>query len=418
MFRLRLAVLATLVAFGANAEAATKAIKFGKLWDGHVTIANAVIIVENDKIQSVAANAPIPAGAEIIDLSGYTGMPGMIDVHTHLTYYWDPASGTNPRRQPPRHVAVTVFLAQASARKTLEAGVTTVRDLNAFDGADTAMRDLINMGAMVGPRMFVSGPGLRNNVIRRSGVTDTPAQAAKEAKAVLDAGADWVKVFGSTGGGDDVTGDQTLSFEEIKAIVDTAHALGHKVAIHSYGPNGARDAIRAGTDTLEHATDMDDATIAELVRKRIWYVPTINHNQHYVDRADDAYKFSSQAKQNLRDYIERNLITAQKAYKAGARLLVGSDAVYTAYGLNMEELRWFVKLGMSNEQALQSATVLPAEMLGMDKSLGSVSPGYIADIVAVDGDPLADIEVAITKVRWVMKAGSVVVDKTNSTRAR
>src|SRR2546422_71052 len=285
MFRLRLAVLATLLVFGANAEAATKAIKFGKLWDGHRTIANAVIIVENDKIQSVAANAPIPAGAEIIDLSRYTGMPGMIDVHTHLTYYWDPASGTDPRRQPPRHVAVTVFLAQASARKTLEAGVTTVRDLNAFDGADTAMRDLINMGAMVGPRMFVSGPGLRNNVIRRPGVTDTPAQAAKEAKAVLDAGADWVKVFGSTGGGDDVTGDQTVSFEEMKAIVDTAHGLGHKVAIHSYGPDGARDAIRAGTDTLEHATDMDDATIVELVRKRIWYVPTINHNQHYVDRA-------------------------------------------------------------------------------------------------------------------------------------
>src|SRR5207244_6833341 len=119
MLRLRLIVLATLLAIGANAEAAIKAIKFGKLWDGHRTIANAVIIIENDKIQSVAANAPIPAGAEIIDLSRYTGMPGMIDVHTHLTYYWDPASGTNPRRQPPRHVAVTVFLAQASARKTL-----------------------------------------------------------------------------------------------------------------------------------------------------------------------------------------------------------------------------------------------------------------------------------------------------------
>src|SRR5262249_3562404 len=193
----------------------------------------------------------------------------MIDVHTHLAYYWDPASGTNPRRQPARHAAVTVFLAQANARKTLEAGVTTVRDLNAFDGADIAMRDLINMGAMVGPRMFVSGLGFRND--RRPGVTNTPAQAAKEAKAVLDAGADWVKVFGSTGGGDDVTGAQTVSFEEMKAIVDTAHAAGHKVAIHSYGPDGARDAIRAGTDTLEHATHMDDATIAELVRKRIWY---------------------------------------------------------------------------------------------------------------------------------------------------
>ena len=412
MLRLRLALLATLLALGANAGAATKAIRFGKLWDGHNTIANAVVVIENDKIQSVAANAPVPAGAELIDLSRYTGIPGMIDVHTHMTYYWDPASGTDPRRQPPRHVAVTVFLAQANAMKTLEAGVTTVRDLNGFDGADTAMRDLINMGAMIGPRMFVSGPGLRNNVIRRRGITDTPAQAAKEAKAVLDAGADWVKVFGSTGGGDDVTGDQTVSFEEMKAIIDTAHAAGHKVAIHSYGPDGARDAIRAGTDSLEHATDMDDATIAELVRKNIWYIPTINHNQHYFDRADDAYKFSPEAKRNLLNYIQRNFVTAQKAFRAGARLLVGSDAVYTAYGLNMHELRWFVKLGMSNEQALQSATVLPAEMLGMEKSLGSLAPGYFADIVAVDGDPLADIEAVIGKVRWVMKADTVVVDKT------
>jgi imidazolonepropionase-like amidohydrolase len=152
-------VLAFSLAVAPNATAATKAVKFGKLWDGHGTIANAVVIVENDKIQSVAASGTIPMGAEIIDLSLYTGMPGMIDSHTHLTYYWDPRSGTDPRHQPPRHAAVTVFLSQANAIKTLEAGVTTVRDLTGFDGADIAMRDLINMGAMVGPRMFVSGPG-------------------------------------------------------------------------------------------------------------------------------------------------------------------------------------------------------------------------------------------------------------------
>src|SRR5215471_3901787 len=395
-----------------DATAATKAVKFGKLWDGHGTIANAVVIIENDKIQRVDANGTIPAGAEVIDLSRYTGIPGMIDSHTHMTFYWDPGSGTDPRHQPPRHVAVTVFLSQTNARKTLEAGVTTVRDLTGFDGADIAMRDLINMGAMVGPRMFVSGPGLRNTVIRRPGVTDTPAQAAKEAKAVLDAGADWVKVYGSTGGGDDVSGDQTVSFEEMKAIIDTAHSAGHKVAIHSYGPNGARDAIRAGTDTLEHATDLDDATIAELVRKKIWYVPTINHNQHYVDRADDVYKFTPEAKRNLQNYIQRNFVTAQKAYRAGARMLVGSDAVYTAFGLNMHELNWFVKFGMSPEQALQSATILPAEMLGQDKSLGSVQAGFTADLVAVEGDPLTNIQTVLNNVRWVMKAGAVVVDKT------
>jgi len=158
---------------------------------------------------------------------------------------------------------------------------------------------------------------------------------------------------------------------------------------------------------------MDDATIAELVRKRIWYVPTINHNQHYVDRADDVYKFTPEAKRGLQNYIQRNFVTAQKAYRAGARMLIGSDAVYTAFGLNMHELNWFVKFGMSPEQALQSATILPAEMLGQDKSLGSVAPGFTADIVAVEGDPLADIGVVLNNVKWVMKSGTVVVDKTH-----
>jgi imidazolonepropionase-like amidohydrolase len=397
-----------------DAEAATKAIKFGKLWDGHRTIANAVVIVDNDKIQSVAANGAIPAGVETIDLSRYTGIPGLIDSHTHMTFYWDPASGTNPLRQPPRHVAVRVFLAQANAKKVIEAGVTTVRDLTGFDGADLALRDLIAMGAVAGPRMFVSGAGIRQAAYRRPGVADPIAEAVKLTKAIIDSGADWVKVYGSTGGADDVTGNQTVTYDEMKAIIDTAHAAGRKVAVHSYGPAGARDAIRAGADTLEHATDMDDATIAELVRKRIWYVPTINHNQHYVDRADDVYHFTPEAKANLRDYIQRNFVTAQKAYRAGARMLIGSDAVYTAFGLNMHELTWFVKLGMSNEQALQSATILPAEMLGMQASLGAVAPGMIADIVAVDGDPLADIDVVLNKVRWVMKSGAVVVDKTRS----
>jgi len=405
------------LALSSNATAAVKAVKFGKLWDGHQVITNAVVIVENDKIQSVTANGKVPAGAEVIDLRRYTGIPGMIDSHTHVTYYWNGAPGTNPRRQGRRHVAVTVFLAQENGKKALEAGVTTLRDLNAAGGADIAMRDLINMGAMVGPRLFVSGAGIQG-FANRPGITDTVAEAVKQTKAVIDSGADWVKVFGSTGGFDNVTGNQTVSYEEMKAIVDTAHAAGHKVAIHSYGPAGARDAIRAGCDTLEHATDMDDETIAEMVRKKIWYVPTIDHNQYYVENADDVYKFPPGAKENLTDYIQRNYATAKKAFQAGARMLVGSDAVYNGFGLNMRELTWFVKLGMTNEQALQTATVLPAEMLGMENSLGSVAPCYFADIVAVEGNPLADVQVVIKDVRWVMKGGAVVVDKTHATPAR
>jgi len=394
-----------------NAAPATTAIKFGKLWDGHHVIPKAVVIVDGDKIRSVTANGLIPAGVSTIDLSSFTGIPGMIDMHTHVTYYWNGAPGTSPRGRGQRpHVAVTVVLSQRNGMKALEAGVTTLRDLNASGGADMDLRDLINMGALVGPRLFVSGAGL-HGLPKIPDMNDKVTEQIKLTKEVIAAGADWVKVFGSTGGFDNVTGDQTVSYEEMKAIVDTAHAEGHKVAIHSYGPAGARDAIRAGCDTLEHATDMDDATIAEMVSKKIWYVPTIDHNQYYVENADDVYKFPAGAKDNLNDYIRRNYITAQKAFKAGARMLVGSDAVYNGFGLNMRELTWFVKMGMSNEQAMQTATVLPAEALGMEKSLGSVAPGYFADIVAVQGDPLTDVQVAIKNVQWVMKGGAVVVDK-------
>ena len=409
-------LFAFFAALAGSSAAAVKAVRFGKLWDGHKVIANAVVVVDGDKVQSVTENGKVPAGAEVVDLRRYTGLPGFIDAHTHVTYYWGGEPDTTPRRQPQRHVAATVYLSQANAKKALESGTTTLRDLNAAGGADIAMRDLINMGAMVGPRMFVSSGGLRSYK-GRPGVTDPIAEAVKQTKAVIEAGADWVKVFGSQGGFDNVTMDQTVSYEEMKTIVDTAHGLNHKVAIHSYGPDGARDAIRAGTDSLEHATDMDDATIAELVRKKIYYVPTIDHNQYYFENADDVYKFPPEAKGNLRNYIDRNYATAKKVFAAGGagRMVVGSDAVYNGFGLNMRELTWFVKMGMTNEQALATATTIPAEMLGMEKSLGSVAPGFFADIVAVEGDPLKDINVAVKNVRWVMKGGAVVVDKRGKT---
>lgn len=197
----------------------------------------------------------------------------------------------------------------------------------------------------------------------------------------------------------------------MKAAVDAAHALGRRIAIHSYGPVGARDAVRAGADSLEHATDMDDATIVAMAQRKTWYVPTIDHNRYYVDN----YKllgYPAKAVDPLNDYIARNLATATKAWKAGVRFAMGSDAVYTMFGENTRELRWFVKAGMTPEQALKAATVNGAELLGHEKLLGALRPGYFADLVGVEGDPLADIEVVIDKVRWVMKGGEVVVDKT------
>ena len=391
-----------------------KIVKFGKLVDGTGrVITNAVVRVENDRIQSVTAgDAPVPAGAEVIDLSRFTGIPGLIDAHTHITYYWAGDPGTTPRNQPPRPVAMTVFLAQENGLKALEAGVTTVRDLNAADGADFAMRDLINMGKMIGPRIFASGTGLR--VMRTSPSPTTVVNGVDEVvratRQTIASGADWVKIFGSTGGFDDVTQFQTFTMEEIKAAVDAAHMLGKKVAVHSYGPGGAAAAIRAGADSLEHATDMDDATIAELVRRRIYYVPTIDHNQYYVENGE-VYHFPGDYRGRLSAFIARNLETARRAFKAGAIMVMGSDAVYTGWGLNTRELETFVALGMTPEQALQTATKNAAAMLGMEQSLGAVAPGYYADIVAVDGDPLATITAVTKHVRWVMKGGQVVVDR-------
>ena len=399
-----------------QAHAKTLAIRFGKLWDGTGrVVADAVVVVQDERIVSVSAgSAAVPRNAEVIDLRRFTGIPGLIDVHTHMTYYYDPSTKTSPLRQPRVLPAVTVFLAQENARKTLEAGVTTVRDLGSSDYKDIAMRDLINRGAMVGPRMFVAGYGL---VHRNPGTTSASRGAAsgpQEVECVIGeqvaAGADWIKMFGSTGGFDNVSGDETFSAEEMRVAVEAAHKLNKRIAIHSYGPAGARDAVNAGADSLEHGTGLDDDALKAMASRKLFWVPTIDHNRYYAESAE-SYGFSAAAVRNLNEYIERNLETAQRAYKAGVRFAMGSDAVFTMFGQNTRELAWFVRAGMTPEEALSAATKNGAALLGMEKSLGAIAPGYYADIVAVEGDPLKDIQAAIGRVRWVMKGGRVVVER-------
>ena len=403
-------------------RAQVKALRFGQVIDGRgKVITNAVILVKADRIVAVGPekDVVIPANAEILDLRAYTAIPGLIDAHTHMTFYWDKAPGTTPWQQlGTLGPAVTVFLAQENARKALETGVTTVRDLGSSDNMDLAMRALINRGAMHGPRMFVAGNGLhissspyKVGAVPDPGQCDGVAEVQRVARQQLAAGADWIKMYGSTGSDKDVTGFQTFGYEEMKAAADVAHRAGKRIAIHSYGPDGARDAVRAGTNTVEHAIDLDDATLAAMARQGTIYVPTVEHNCYYIAHRAE-YGYDTTVVAGLNQYVASNFATLKRAVKAHVKIAMGSDAVFTGFGENTRELAWFTKAGMSPAQALRTATVTGAEMLGMEASLGVLAPGYYADIVAVEGDPLQDIQVVIEHVKWVMKAGQVEVNRT------
>ncbi|MDQ6830750.1 MAG: amidohydrolase family protein [Gemmatimonadota bacterium] len=421
MMRLSKFVLLMALSFPAPSAAQQSVVRFGKLITGTGrVVSDAVVVIDRDTIVRVGSgDAAVPTGARVIDLSRYTGMPGLIDVHTHMTYFWDGAPGSSPwAQQGSRTSAMTVFLAQENARKTLETGVTTVRDLGSSEYADIAMRDLIARGAMPGPRMFVSGYGLQ---ITRAperpgvsaphrGVADGPTDVARVVREQIAAGADVVKVYGSTGSAADVTGYPTFTLDELKSAVDAAHNLGKRVAIHSYGPKGGHDAVIAGAESLEHAVDLDDATIAEMVKRGTVYVPTIDHNRYYAEYHQQ-FGYTPAQVAALDAYRERNMETARRAFRAGVTFAMGSDAVFNMFGQNTRELGWFVKIGMTPAQALATATTNGARLLGMEKKLGVVAPGYFADLVAVEGDPLTDIAAITDHVVWVMKAGKEVVNR-------
>jgi len=418
MRRTLVIALTWFAAIAGTAAAEQTAIRFGRLVNGAGSVVNdAVVVVDGERIVSVGSgDGAVPASAKIIDLRRFTALPGLIDVHTHMTFYWDRTPGTKPWAQlGTLHPAVTVFLAQENARKTLECGVTTVRDLGSYEYLDVAMRDLINRGAMTGPRMFVAGYGLQ--------ITNTPSQlrpnpewlgaadgvpaVMRVARQQIAAGVDWIKMYGSTGSDQDVTGFQTFTLDEMKAAADVAHKAGKRIAIHSYGPSGAADAVRAGADSVEHATDMDDATIAAMAKNGVVYVPTVDHNRYYVDHRAE-FGYDDDAVKRLNDYTQRNFETLRRAIRAGVKIAMGSDAVFTGFGENTRELEWFVKAGMTPAEAIGTATTNAAALLDQSKNLGCVAAGCYADIIAVEGDPLKDIKAVTTGVRWVMKGGKVV----------
>lgn len=297
--------------------------------------------------------------------------------------------------------------------------MTTVRDLGASNYADIGIRDAVNSGAMIGPRLFVAGYGLSK--VSAPPVAGQPSLAARgrvrdtmdikdAVKAQVDAGADWIKMYGSTGTYANVTGVQTFTDVEMRVAVETAHRFKRPIAIHSYGDSGGRAALRAGAESVEHPAGFDDATLAEWAKRGTMYVPTIDHNRFYAENAA-LLGYTREQVAGLDSFRLLNLETARRAHKAGVRFAMGSDAVYWMFGENTRELGWFVKAGMTPAEALATATTNGALLLGQPAKLGRIAPGAFADIVAVEGNPLENIDVILERVRWVMKGGAVVVDK-------
>lgn len=406
----------TLLLWATPLAAQRQLLHFGAIVTGSGdVIRSGTIEVAGDRIVAVHPGWERPGPADTVrNLRAYTAVPGLIDLHVHMTYYWDRKPGTRPWQQLGTRPAPTLLvLARTNLVRTLETGVTTVRDLYAADGTGIYLRDLIASGDLTGPRMFVAGCGLVMQPEGKfCGATGHGADAAaKAAKGQIDAGADLVKVFGSTGSADDLSGTPTFSFEELKAVVDQAHAMRKRVTVHSYGPVAARDAVLAGAESVEHAVDLDDATLAEMARRGTVYVPTIDHNRYYADHRDE-FGYSEANGRDLMAFVERNLETTRRAFRAGVKIGMGSDAVFTGFGENTLELEWFVKVGMTPAEALATATVNAAGLLGQEQFLGRIAPGYFADVVAVQGDPLKNIAAVTRGVRWVMKGGAIVVDRT------
>src|SRR5215472_15443229 len=382
------------------------------------TLSGQAIVIEGDKIVSVgpASEAKPGAAARIIDLPNATLLPGLIDAHTHLTFGVDEigysALGISVARE--------ALTGAKNARITLEAGFTTVRNVGANGYSDVALRDAINAGDVPGPHMLVSGPALGitgghcdENLLpfefhyQAEGVADGVQAVQHKVREVIKYGADVIKIC-ATGGvmskGDDPNASQ-YTLEEMKAIVAEAHRLGRKVAAHAHGAEGVRWASIAGVDSVEHGHLMDEESIATLKKNGTYIVPTL----YLMD-----WNRENLAQRNAPDYVVKKMQMVmgqgegmmKKAFAAGLKVGLGTDAAVYPHGLNAHELGVYVRLGMTPLQAIQAATVNDADLLGWSSKVGTIESGKWADIIAVDGDPLQDVT-TLERVKFVMKGGEV-----------
>jgi imidazolonepropionase-like amidohydrolase len=401
-------------------------IRAGTLIDGHSDqpMKNRVILVRGNRIESVGdASAPVPAGAKVIDLENATVLPGLIDTHTHLFLQGeDPALGGYDIQLLKFSLSYRAARATVSARRALEEGFTTIRDMET-EGAgygDVGIKQAVNEGWIPGPRIFAStraisttggyplegyAPEIMRDLPKGVQMVDGPIEARKAAREQLGNGADWIKVYMTHRSWVDNQGhlvsQPTLTLEEIKAITDEAHGWHHKVACHSYGGEGLQRALDGGCDSIEHGLDITDAQIAQMKRQGTWYVPTLAI--YYLDNADPNTEDGKRDRERWRAHE----VSFKKAMAAGIKIAYGTDVGgFDWKQPDAQEFPVMVRLGMSPMEAIKCATQHAAELLEMQGKIGTIAPGAYADIVAVDGDPLAKIDI-LESVQFVMKDGVV-----------
>jgi len=405
--------ISLLVFFSSDAQAGITILQFSQLIDGTgIRLdANEIAVSDGEIVavgKTLSGNYP---EAQAIDLKTLIGLPGLIDVHTHITYALpEPPKGDAWTELTNTPAAERVRRAEQNARQTLESGVTSVRDLVSWEGTGYALRDQIEEGVVRGPRLFLSGAPVYSQTldpVAESEEQDIAAELAQMTRVRIAEGADWIKIFASTESMTDLTGKQVLFYPEIKAVVDIAHAEGVRVALHTYGPGAVLDALRAGVDSIEHPVGLEKKILEVWSTTDTVYVPTIDHNRYYADHRTE-YGYDEDIERNLREFVRANVETVRRAHAAGIRIAMGSDAVMTMFGQNTRELEWFIRAGMSTAEALNAAIANGAELLGMETKLGRLAPGFYADIIGVNANPLEDIKAIVNGVVWVMKDGRVV----------
>ncbi|MGZ4825976.1 MAG: amidohydrolase family protein [Terriglobales bacterium] len=404
------------------------AIRAGRLIDGKSDQprANQLVLIRGNRIESVgdAASAQLPPNAQVIDLTRATVLPGLIESHTHIFLQGeDPAQGGYDANLLNHPVAYRAARAAVAARRALEQGFTTIRDVET-EGAgygDVGIKEAINEGWIPGPRMFVvtralsttggyplEGYAPEYDLPKGVQIADGPVEFRKATREQLANGADWIKVYMTHRSWVDAQGrlqsQPTLTLDEIKAVVDEAHGWGRKVACHAYNGIGLHRALDGGCDSIEHGLELDDAAIAQMVKQGTWYCPTLSPYYYWW-----APENTPQGKRD-RKRAEVHGPSFQKALRAGVKIVFGTDVgSFPWTDLNSpiaQEFPRMVEFGMTPMGAIKSATSMPAQMLEMVGQIGVIAPGAYADVIAVSDDPLRDIK-ALENVGFVMKDGKV-----------